>query len=525
MVAKGLRVRLESVTENFPDILLRMQRGVEKEGLRVGPGGLISQTDHPAALGCTLTHPHITTDYAESLLELITPVCRSAEELLAWLEKTHHFVHQNMAADEVLWNASMPCRLQGEKSVRIAEYGSSNLGNLKHVYRKGLEVRYGRLMQSIAGVHYNWSMDDEFWRHYAELLHEPDDGKDFRSRHYFGLIRNFRRWSWLLMYLFGASPALDKSFLRQAVPGLSLAADDHTCIAKFATSLRMGDLGYKNDAQSGLFVCFNHLDTYVRTLHTAMHTKHPPYEKIGVKRDGEFIQLNTNILQIENEYYNSIRPKRVSEAVEKPLQALIRRGVQYVEVRCLDINPFAPLGIDAAQVHFLDVFLLTCLLAPSPLLNDTECQSVQQNFNLVVASGRSKRLSLLDESSETGEVPLYDLASSILDHMQLVAEKLDLASGAGVYGQSILWARQQVNNPDQIRSAQLQNCLADSGLSWVDWVCEQSAAIRDNARRQALPDTEEVYFRQLGRQSWEEEAALRLADNLPFEEYLRQFLL
>ncbi len=519
---RSLSVRLQATLAAFPNLLDCMQRGVEKEGLRVDAAGLISQTDHPAALGCTLTHPCITTDYAEPLLELITPVCRSVPELLEWLDHIHRFVHQNMATDEVLWNASMPCRLQGEQSIRIAEYGASNAGRLRHVYRKGLEVRYGRIMQSIAGVHYNWSVDDTFWRSYAELRGEKDD-QAFRSRHYFGLIRNYRRWSWLLMYLFGASPALDRSFLSRPVAGLA-ALDTDTLASRFATSLRMGDLGYRNDAQSGLFVCFNHLDTYVATLDRALHTPHPPYEKIGTHRDGQLIQLNTNVLQIENEYYNSIRPKRVTLPGERPLQALTRRGVQYVEVRCLDINPFAPLGIDATQIRFLDVFLLACLLAPSSLLDDSECNTVQDNFNQVVSRGRQEGLQLIDDAGDRAAVPLRDWAAEILDDLLVVAEYLDRQAGTPLHAEAIAWAREVLARPDQVRSAAILEQLSSSSLSHVEWVARQSMAFRDAARQRPLPEPVAARFEQLVRDSWAEEETLRLSDELPFDEYLRRFL-
>lgn len=519
----GLKTRLDLLVRADASLLQGMQRGIEKEGLRVLRDGRISQSNHPEALGCTLTHPHITTDYAEPLLELITPVCDSVEALMGWLGNIHRFVHQNLADGEVLWNSSMPCRLAGDESIRIAEYGDSNLGRLKYVYRKGLEVRYGRLMQSIAGIHYNWSMRDSFWTAYASLLNEPDDCQDFRSRHYFGLIRNFRRWSWLLMYLFGASPALDRSFLRHEVPGL-MQLDDHTLASPFATSLRMGDLGYKNDAQSGLFVCFNHLKSYIKTLDRAMHTPHPPYEVMGVKRGDEYIQLNTNVLQIENEYYNSIRPKRVALESEKPLEALAARGVQYVEVRCLDINPFTPFGIDAQQARFMDVFLLTCLLAPSPLLGDSECQTVQQNFNMVVSSGRAEGLMLLNDLRQWPEVSLADWASEILDAMAMVAEQLDQLAGDGLHQQALAWAREQIHQPRATRSAQVLESLSQTGQSYVDWALACSTAFSGMARDHALDVETFGYFQEMARQSWADEATLRASDSQTFEDYLKAFL-
>ena len=312
-------------------------KGVEKEGLRVDANGFIAQTPHPEALGSALTHPRITTDYSEALLELITPVFDNTEAMLASLRDIHRFVQQNLD-NEVFWAASMPCEIDGDASIPIAEYGSSNTGRLKHVYRQGLAVRYGRIMQSIAGAHYNLSLPDSFWRKWQELVGNKDSLRDFKSDQYFWLIRNFRRRSWLLMLLFGASPALDASFVAGVRHDLA-RFDDRTWFGQHATSLRMGDLGYHNNAQASLNICFNELSTYTRTLDRAIHTNWPAYEAIGTRRNGEFVQINTNVLQIENEYYSAVRPKRTTERGEKPIQALDARGVEYIAVRCLNLDP------------------------------------------------------------------------------------------------------------------------------------------------------------------------------------------
>ena len=246
-------------------------------------------------------------------------------------------------------------------------------------------------MQCIAGIHYNFSC-----RRLWPLLRRAEGSelseRDYQSAAYIALIRNFRRYSWLLMYLFGASPALDAGFLRGR-PSQLERLDEHTLYLPYATSLRMSDLGYQNNAQAGLTPCYNDLQSYIDSLRQAVSTPYPPYEKVGTKRDGEWVQLNTNILQIENEYYSSIRPKRVTYTGERPVQALAARGVQYVEVRCLDINPFLPLGIDLDEARFLDAFLLFCAFSDSPLLNG-ECSDATDNFLAVVKEGRRPGLQL-----------------------------------------------------------------------------------------------------------------------------------
>ena len=238
----------------------RLRRGLEKEGLRVDANGHIAQTPHPQALGSKLTHPHITTDYSEALLEYITPVYSEPREALAFLSDLHTFTYHHLD-NEWIWPGSMPSRLSGNGSVPIADYGSSNVSTMKHVYRKGLDVRYRRIMQAIAGVHYNVSLPEDMWHALREMEKATNiPFNDYRSTRYFGMIRHFRRHSWLLLYLFGASPAIDKSFLPEGkVPEKLQSLSDDTYFAPYATTLRMSDLGYQNKVQSQLKICFNSL--------------------------------------------------------------------------------------------------------------------------------------------------------------------------------------------------------------------------------------------------------------------------
>ncbi len=362
------RLALLAKAPHLP-LLNQCLHGIERECLRVDAHGHLAMTPHPIALGSALTHPQITTDYSEALLEFITGTDQDPRNTLAELEAIHRFTYAKLG-DEYLWSPSMPCPLPSEADIPIAEYGSSNIGRLKHVYRQGLALRYGKTMQCIAGIHYNFSLPEALWP-----VLQADDGdtrseRDYRSARYIGLIRNFRRYSWLLMYLFGASPALDAGFLRGRPHQLE-ALDADTLYLPYATSLRMSDLGYQNNAQAGLTPCYDDLSSYTESLYRAVSTPYAPYEAMGIKdAAGNWQQLNTNVLQIENEYYSNIRPKRVTATGERPLQALRARGIQYIEVRCLDINPFLPLGIDLNEARFLDAFLLFCALADSPCLAD-----------------------------------------------------------------------------------------------------------------------------------------------------------
>lgn len=405
-----------------------LRRGIEKEGLRVEGDGRIAQTPHPHGWGSKLTHPHITTDYSEALVEYITPVYSRPTDAMAFLGDLHRFSYRHLDG-ELIWPSSMPARLNGNDSVPIADYGRSNVGTMKHVYRKGLDVRYGRIMQAIAGVHYNVSLPDGLW----PLLREVDPNAadvevmseaEYRSSRYFGLIRHFRRNSWLLMYLFGASPALDNSFLDgQAAPDWLEEHGDETLISRYATTLRMSELGYQNKVQQQLKICFNSLSNYVNTLRHAISAPWPAYQQAGVRQGDEWRQLNANILQIENEYYSDIRPKRVARHDETPSQALEARGVEYIEVRCLDLNPLLPLGMDATQMYFLDTFLMWCLLSESPWIPDDECDHLDDNRRLVVNRGRDPELRLLIGGEARS---IADRGAEIFAELAQVAEWLDL---------------------------------------------------------------------------------------------------
>ncbi|HQQ71717.1 MAG TPA: glutamate--cysteine ligase, partial [Alicycliphilus sp.] len=396
------------------DRLLGIRRGIEKESLRAQPSGALALTPHPAALGSALTHPHITTDYCESQLELITGAHPGVQDCLDELTRIHQFVYRTLArlGDESLWVGSMPCGLPTDETIPLGRYGSSNIGRAKSIYRMGLGHRYGRRMQTISGIHYNWSM--------------PGLGND----EHFALMRNFRRHAFLLLTLFGASPALCPSFVAGRDHGLKRLSE-HTLYHPHATSLRMGRLGYQSEAQSQLAVSCNSLEGYADSLHDAMTKPYPAYEKIGLRNlGGEYNQLSTTLLQIENEFYGTIRPKRVIKSGERPLHALRERGVEYVEVRCMDLDPFEPVGINAQTMRFLDVFLLHCLLQDSPPDTPAEIAELGHNQHLTAAHGREPGLRLKRGGAE---VALTDWARELLAECQPIAEALDRAHASADY--------------------------------------------------------------------------------------------
>ncbi len=507
--------RLVLLGQNRP-ALKGILRGIEKEGLRVDEQGKLASTPHPDVLGSALTNTRITTDYSEALLELITGTHDSIEGLLAELEETHRFVAQQLQ-DELIWNQSMPALLPAEAEIPIAWYGTSNTGMLKHVYRRGLAERYGKAMQCIAGVHYNFSLPDSIW----DIIGTPGSSpEDQRSQGYLALIRNFTRYSWLLMYLFGASPAVSKSFM-QGVDHSLQNLDADTLYLPHATSLRMSDIGYQNKAQSDLQLCYNDLDTFLARLYSAVTTPWPDYVKIGTHRNGEWIQLNTNILQIENEFYSNIRPKRSTRRCERPATALAERGVQYIEVRCLDIDPASPIGISPSTSRFMDVFLLFCAVEESPLFpNNGYCRDSHDNFSVVSKEGRKPGAVLIKQNKP---ILLADWGEELLDRLAPYAGLLDETHGGAQYAEAVESQRGKIRDSQQTPSAQLLSQLREHGATLHDYSLEQSRQHRDALRAQPLSASTLEEYKAIVSASVIEQQRLKSSDTEDFSSYVARY--
>ena len=497
-------------------------RGIERETLRVDPQGRLARTAHPEALGSALTHPQITTDYAEALLEFITPAENDIGLTLHKLDAIHRFAYTRLG-DEMLWSESMPCELPSEEEIEIAWYGKSNIGMLKHVYRRGLALRYGKAMQCIAGIHYNYSLSEKLWALFAQdqgIAEERRCGmRDFQSDSYIALVRNFRRYSWLLMYLFGASPAVSSSFLRDRAHNLETLSDD-TLFLPYATSLRMSDLGYQNDAQSGLTPHENSLESYVRTLMDAVHRPYQPYEAIGTKKDGQWVQLNTNVIQIENEYYSTIRPKRVIKTGERPVQALCKRGVQYIEVRCLDVDPFEAVGISLDTGRFMDAFLLFCALDESPLISQLESQVHARNFARTVKEGRRPGLTLTRHGEE---VSLTQWAHDLIARIAPVANLLDVQHNEGaVHAASLAQQLAKIDNPALTPSARVLEEVRALGSS-AAFGLRQSALHAAYFRESSLMPSEEQMFQEMAASSLTEQLLIEQTQTGDFDAFVAAY--
>lgn len=500
------------------ETLRQTHRGIEKESLRINPQGKLAQTPHPSALGSPLCNSYLTTDFSEALLELITPVFEQPEQVLGFVAELHRYVYQHLDS-ELLWPASMPPIIPADNEIPVARYGSANVAKMKTAYRVGLGHRYGRSMQTIAGIHYNYSIADTMWPLLRTLDYDNRADKDYITDNYFKLIRNFRRLSWLLIYLFGASPAVCKSFVADKPHQLE-TFDNKTFYLPYATSLRMGGLGYQSNAQNSLMICYNQLQTYIDTLLDAITQPHSDYESIPMVKDGQYQQLSTSLLQIENEFYSAIRPKRVTESGETPLHALQQRGVEYIEVRCIDLNPYLANGIDAQQIRFLDTFLLYCLLQPSRLCDDADTKRINQNLSLVVNRGREPGLML---QRSTGSCSLQDWAEELFSGISQVADLLDKAYQSEEYSAACSAMYQRIQQPELTPSAQLLADMQTNNQSYIDLIMSLSHQHAEYFRQSSAESSQQQLFEQEAAQSLLQQQQIEQQDNIDFSHYLQNY--
>lgn len=521
-------IELQSIPESLHQkqnatLLTGILRGIEKESLRVGQDGALSKKGHPRALGSALTHPQITTDFSEALLEFITPPSHSIDTLFSQLNAIQRYTYQHIG-EEMLWSSSMPCAVGGDADIPVAQYGTSNRAKMKTIYRVGLGHRYGRVMQTVAGIHYNFSFPRSFWSQLHQEENSIEELPDFTTRRYFDLIRNFRRNYWLLIYLFGASPAVCRSFVKGRPHQLEVFNnDEHTLHLPYATSLRMGDLGYQSKAQEELFVCYNGKNTYLNTLINAIRQPYAPYEGIGILNgEGDYKQLNTSLLQIENEFYSAIRPKRGARPGETALNALCHRGVEYIEVRCLDLDPFEPLGISGSQARFIDTFLLYCVLQDSPTCDMGEYAEILENQKLVVNEGRRPDLQLNNYQGD--KVSLKNWAHALLDTLKPLAELMDHSHGGGkLYTEALEAQILKVNDPDVTPSARILNAMRSENLSYHQWALRQSLTQRASQIEPPLSESITRRFDDMAEESLTLQAQEESQIQEPFANYLAAY--
>ena len=439
------------------DTLIYGRFGIEKESLRVSQSR-ISRTKHQESMGSPLCHRYITTDFSEAQLELITPPLMDKKAGLNFLENTHHFVSHKIE-DEIIWPFSMPPFIQSDDEIPIASYGSSNLALFKTTYRNGLSHRYGRTMQAISGIHVNYSFPEQIWQS-TLFTNENTNSQELRANIYFRTLRNLHRMNWLILYLFGASPIVTKNFLQNKYERFQ-KLDSQTYYLPYATSLRMSDLGYQNINQSNLAVSLDSLSEYTSDLKQATETKCEDFQKIDKKTTEDYPQINPNILQIEDEYYAIARPKSNSVSNMRLITELNDSGVDYIELRSLDLNPFQRIGIDLDTIHFLEVFLIYCTLKSSPYIKNGEIEEIKQNDLFVATRGREPGLKL---SCNQKQISLENWANKILDEMMPIAEFLDDKTTS--FTSIIKKLNTKIKHPEETASAMLLDKIFNEKISF-----------------------------------------------------------
>ena len=504
---------------SFKDSLSENLIGIEKEGLRVAEDGSIAQSPHPESYGSALTHPEITTDFSEALVEIVTRPTKGANKVIDELSKINHYIYQHLPNTERFWPASMPCILRGKTNIPIAYYGESNLGKMKTVYRRGLANRYGSVMQAIAGIHFNYSFSFEFWESYRQFLAPQSkvDSKRFISHHYMGLTRNVLRYGWLVTYLFGASATVCKSFMQDYHDHNLEEFDDNTFYLPYATSLRMGDIGYQNSQEDkkGVKANYNSLRQYIYSLRAAMQTSCEDFEAIGLKKDEEYLQLNTNILQIANEYYSSVRPKPIINGSDRPLGALLNGGVGYIELRSLDVNPLMKDGIDEEQVQFLESFMLYCLLEDSPTVSSSEINEIDINANLVAHRGREPGLHL----KHYGEgLKLKSWGESILNKINDCAILL-----SENHQKSVTKISHRINDPDLTPSALMLNQMKHEEKGFFEYTDQFSRQYQKLYKDLKISDDYFSELDKLTKLSSQKQLEIESNDRVGFDQFLEEY--
>ena len=499
--------------------LALLNHGLEKEALRIDRYGYLSKKLHPDALGSPLTHPSITTDFSEAQLEFVTGVHNSIESCMQEMEEIHRWVYE-ILDDELLWPSSMPCMLRGEHSIPLATYGTSNLGKFKEVYRRGLALRFGKYMQTISGLHYNFSIPCSLWESFAQLCGE-ENSTQFRNESYLALIRNFQRCTWLLVYLFGTSPAVCGSFLAGREHNLELF-DGESYYLPYATSLRMGPMGYQSAAQGHHYLSYNTLADYITSMIPLLTEPFPEHEALGIQSTtGDYQQLSLSLLQTEAESYGPIRPKPKAKSEQRPLLALGKQGIEYVEVRCLDLNPFYPTGIDRTTLYFLDAFMLSAWLTPSPHDSRESWKENQLNQTTAVERGRDPKVQIIKNG-----VPysLIELGRSILEQVAKVALLLDEAGGSCKHEEAVALQLDKLQDVTQTPSALLLQQMTTWDKSYYRTIETLAKQHRDDLLSQLVSDSGRKHYRKLAIQSHEEQQKLELESAGSFEHFLANYM-
>lgn len=422
--------------------------GLECEALRVTAEGVLSTTEHPAVFGNKLNNPYFTTDYAEQQLEMITPPLESLEETYDWALALSRIAQlEARKSDERLWPCSMPCPLPAEDEIQIARYDDSEAGRAAYAYRELLAKRYSKARQMLSGVHFNLSFNDEFLRELfesGELEFVGESFKDFKNFCYLKVARNFNRFSWLPVYLFGVTPFYHNSFVKNlegAIPDtceFSLHPEPGLCLIEQGVSARNGDFGYRN--VSPVHPDYSTLASYITSLRET---------------------IDAGIISAAKEYYSPLRLK--SYELDNVLDSLERDGVAYVELRLLDVNPFDPARISLEDMRFITAFIHYLLFCEESQSSANPGARDEENRRKVASQGLDPELMLMDGETERS---MKEWALSILEDMREFCSLLDESTDAfgGQASAALESALERVNDPSKTYASRLTKVLTEEGF-------------------------------------------------------------
>ncbi|QCI22258.1 glutamate--cysteine ligase [Buchnera aphidicola] len=498
-----------------PGILKGIFRGIERETLRIKKNGKFSESLHPKSIGSPLTHKWITTDFAENLLEFVTPTSNNINYLISFLKDLHSFVALKIQ-NERIWPFSMPYCYDNDTNIKIAQYGISNLGRKKNIYRIGLKNRYGNLINTISGVHYNFSLPLNFWMHSKE-----QNQKDVVSSGYLNLIRNYYRFGWIIPYLFGSSPAIPSHFLQNTKKKYQFKKNkENIFYLPWSTSLRISDIGYTSTKIIDLNIMFNDLNSYLKSLKKALTTPYKKFVDIGLKdKNGNFQQLNTNILQLENELYTQIRPKRTTRNGETLIEALNSRGIEYVEIRSLDINPFSPIGINKNQILLLDLFLIWCALIDAPKMNKSDFLFTTKNWEKIIFEGRKPNQKIyINQKNE--KKTLVEIGETIFKDLNKIAYILDNSENNFLYQKACKKIISFFKNPELTYSAQCLKRFIQTGAK------KTGLELSNKYHKIFIERSDRIFYKKFleeeVKNSHQKQKNIEQEDILSFEDYIKK---
>lgn len=355
---------------NLKSKLLSGNWGLEKENLRVKQDGSLAVTNHPKSLGDKLNHPYITTDFSESQIEVITPPQSSIENAYNLLENLHDIVTENIDEDEFLWPSSMPGIIPEDSQIPIADYGDTDQAKEKMIYREFIADKYGKHKQLICGIHYNFSFDDNFLIELHGIMDPDKDFISFKNDIYLTVSRNLLKYQWLITYLLGANIATHSSYKRCCDIDKFRHGDEH--IFTDACSFRNSICGYRNTKDYR--VSFDSLEENLHDLNKL---------------------ISSGELKGVNEYYSPVRLKNTKDS--NSLTALEKDGIEYIELRMIDLNPLSKVGIHKDDLYLVHLIIISSLLYPCSAYNEDDQAKAIEKQNFISLNGGNITKELRDE--------------------------------------------------------------------------------------------------------------------------------